>query len=152
MPELKLVIQDSKFGITGNAVLTLDIWAPYFLTIRVLTFEQVHFTTFRMGLKKLLGWVTNSVNPDQMPRLRCLIKVYTVCLALSVPILKVSALIIILIELYISYLEGTEYISWTVLSILTYLRHPGSQELCTSYCGREIILQQIWNFFLTSVP
>ena len=39
---------------------------------------------------KNAGRVVNSVDPDQMPLLRHLIKVYTVCSGLSVAILRVN--------------------------------------------------------------
>ena len=42
----------------------LNIWTPYFLTIQVIAFEQVHFTTFSYVLNLT---VINHADPEQTP-------------------------------------------------------------------------------------
>ena len=61
---LEHIMDSSK--LIEDTVFTLSIRTRRLLTILVLKFEQVQFTT-RCCVSKIAGWVANSVDPDETP-------------------------------------------------------------------------------------
>ena len=61
-----MYIKDDYHMRKSNTVITLTNRTPPILTILVLKFEQVPFTTY-WCVYIIVGWVANSVEPDQTP-------------------------------------------------------------------------------------
>ena len=69
-----------------NRIFTLNIGTPYCLN-HICPKIWTNPLYFQLTYLETSGWVANSVDPDQMPHMPHLIRVYTDCWGLSVPIL-----------------------------------------------------------------